>query len=100
MSGADRQAVERRTRNMQPARRASHRMYQLTKDGLDNESPNLLDNCPPKPRWMRWRTFQRLAAIDEALEDRRLLLLPGGFYPPSDYRYEQPLLSCSMPPWT
>ena len=29
-------------------------------------------------RWMRWRTYQRLAAMDEALEDRRLALILGG----------------------
>jgi hypothetical protein len=42
-------------------------MYRLRKDRLGDENPDLDEHCPPKPRWMRWHTYQRLAAMDEAL---------------------------------
>ena len=46
-------------------------MYRLRKDRLGEDGPDLLDNCPAKPRWMRWRTYWQLAAMDEALEEKR-----------------------------
>jgi hypothetical protein len=66
-----------RSQDMQPAQRASYGMYRLRKYRLDDQSPDLLDGCPPKPRGMRWKTYERLAAIDEALEERRLGLILG-----------------------
>ena len=69
---------------MQPAQRASYRMYRLRKDRLGDESPDLLDACPPKPPWMRWHTYERLAAADDALMAQvvmsvlRRLLAPAG----------------------
>ena len=34
-------------------------------------SPNLLEFTPRKPKWMRWRTYERLATLDEAIEMER-----------------------------
>jgi hypothetical protein len=51
---------------MQPADRCSYRMHRLRKDRLKDDRLDLLDGCPPKPKWMRWHTYERLAALDEA----------------------------------
>jgi len=68
-----------RSQNMQPAQRIGYRMYQLRKDRLGDERPDLLESCPPRPRGMRRRTYQRLVAMDEALEERRVILVLGRF---------------------
>jgi len=60
-----------RTQNMQPADRCSYRMHRLRKDRLKDDWLDLLDGCPPKPKWMRWHTYERLAALDEGLAMRR-----------------------------
>jgi hypothetical protein len=64
---------------MQPAARCSYRMFRLRRERLGDERPDLLENCPPKPRGMRWRTYKRLAAMDEDLEERRVALILGPF---------------------
>jgi hypothetical protein len=64
---------------MQPATRYGYRMFRLRRERLGDDRPDLLDNCPPKPRGMRWRTYKRLVAIDEDLEERRVALILGPF---------------------
>jgi hypothetical protein len=56
---------------MQPADRFSYRMHRLRKDRLKDDWLDLLDGCPPTPKWMRWHIYERLAALDEGLAMRR-----------------------------
>jgi hypothetical protein len=46
---------------------------------IGDESPDLLESCPPRPRGMRRQTYQRLVAVDEALEEGRIALILGRF---------------------
>jgi hypothetical protein len=62
---------------MQPGDRCSYRMYRLRKDRLGDDYPDLLDSCPPKPRWMRRRTYERLTTIDDARRMQRDALVMG-----------------------
>jgi hypothetical protein len=68
-----------RSQNMKPTDRLSYRMFRLRREHLGDDRPDLLENCPPKPRGMRWRTYKRLAAIDENLEERRVALILGPY---------------------
>jgi hypothetical protein len=42
-------------------------MHRLRSGRLGETHTDLLDFTPPKPKWMRWRTYARLSALDEAL---------------------------------